>query len=308
MAIFKKTMRYLLLLCSTVGTIFLLNVFFYWLDININQEKKQTIFLKTYKSLNLFLEKYGRKEYSKNSLNIAVFSNSHCEFLFDSSAQVNAINITLYGFDFNMLDNRLKALSSLRHFDAVIFCKDPGDFMLRTIKEPVFRVRSNRVRDTYGIVKSIFLGNIPFTRNYHKFILDRSQKYINSNLISYNLFLKSIDARYALHQHWMSLSELDSTIIRGGFYSILRSNLLEHNPCVIAIDSPLHSKYKSKIIVHDFQKNTYGGYYIKPDFALIEDFKSYRDGDHLNINHFNEFSALLEPKVIKVLKHKCSSL
>ena len=308
MAIFNKIKKYLLLLCSTVGTIFLLNVFFYWLNVNVIQEKKQTIFIKTYESLNLFLEKYGRNKYSENSLNIAVFSNSHCRFLFDSSTQVNAINISLSGFDFNMLDNRLKSLSSLRHFDAVIFCKDPTDFMLRTIKEPVFNVRSDRVRETYGILNAIFVGNMPFTRKYPKFFLDTSQKYINSSLGSYKLFLKSVDAKHARQQHLMSLREQDSTVIRGGFYSMLRSNLLVHNPCVIAIDSPLHSKYKSKIIANDFQKNIYGGYYIESDFALIEDFESYRDGDHLNRKHVNEFSALLEPKVIQVLNHKCSSL
>lgn len=287
MAIFKKTKEYLLFLVFMVGTIFFIN----YADNSKNYARPRTTFeAKSYKSLNRFLQEYLAKHVLDTRLKVAVFSNSHCDYLFENSQQLNSLNIVLYGLNLNKLDNRLSQLSELKHFDVLMFCKDPLDFSVKSINEPIFFAHTS-------------MNEIRIRR-----IFSRGLKQSIDNLIdnkTYSRFLESVNQRVVFHKKL--LKEIPSDVVKydDSFYSNLRSHLSVLNPCVIGVESPLHPTYKAKMGSRNQPFGDVDGKNIKYDFAFIENPKSYKDGDHLNRKSMDKFSKLIEPRITKVFNQDC---
>ena len=181
-------------------------------------------------------------------------------------------------------------MSELKHFDVLMFCKDPLDFSVKSINEPIFFAHTS-------------MNEIRIRR-----IFSRGLKQSIDNLIdnkTYSSFLESVNQRVVFHKKL--LKEIPSDVVKydGSFYSNLRSHLSVLNPCVIGVESPLHPTYKAKMGSRNQPFGDVDGKNIKYDFAFIKNPKSYKDGDHLNRKSMDKFSKLIEPRITKVFNQDC---
>ena len=261
------------------------------------------------KTINSTLKTIAKNKTKEHQHLILSISNSHCANLFHDSKNIAAVNLVFSGLDFNSYHKRIDNLDAINLFDAVVVCVDPfyksaghidNKFpvsILSNINLPIFvavHLLSEVTQIRHLLDLSIFRSRLDYI---HKKILGYKEvsftkrstynRWVNGTIRSF----KNMLLRYDIND----INPYDE------YVRIIK----KYNSCHFLVSSPLHKQYLIKAI--DNNEDLFVDNIVDLELRkfIVDDYKYYKDADHLNPLGMRKYSLLYEKAILNRIQNTC---